>query len=137
MLLEIGRPFDAVKAAEEACLSNASWGASRWTLARAQLEYGEAAFALKSFEEAVPLLLDAGEDAHAQECADEANRAETILTIGSIRQAMRDVGIAPPPTLTLFSPQDEVASASLTVIAPNVAGRYDPLDLSQQVYDPR
>jgi tetratricopeptide (TPR) repeat protein len=149
VLLEIGRAFDAVQAAETACKLNLSWGTSRRTLARAQLNYGELELAVRSFEAAIPLLLASGDELDAHECFEESQYAEGILTSWSVRQQMRDAGTAPsfimseqrpPSRLSLHIGEVRAVSCALEADGPVRAGggtgRYNPGDLSQQVFDP-
>ena len=72
VLLQIGRPLEAVQAAGTACTLRPEWGDGRRTLARAQLDHGEVALSLSSFDAALGLLLDSGDADDARECADEA-----------------------------------------------------------------
>lgn len=150
VLLEIGRAFDAVQAAETACALNTAWGSSRRTLARAQLNHGELELAVRSFEAAVPLLLASGDELEARECLEEAEHAEGILTLRSVRTAMRDAGRV-PSSMAVGHQQfsglglgtgEEARAVSCAlggdsaVRAGGFVGRYDPGDLNQQVFDP-
>jgi tetratricopeptide (TPR) repeat protein len=148
VLLEIGRSFDAVQAAEAACALNPAWGSSRRTLARAQLNYGELELAVGSFEAAVPLLLASGDALDARACLEEAEHADGIITLRSVRHTMRDAGAAAvssmevetPPASSLSLGFEDVRVASRDLegdsTAGGIGGRYDPGDISQQVFDP-
>jgi len=137
VLLELGRGFDAIKAAEAACALKGAWGACRRTLARAQLNHGEVALALGSYEEAV-MLLAADEEGEARECAEEAGRAEAILTVASVRQAMRDAGLVPSARLVdCMMPGPGLCAGGGGRAAGGAAEvrSYDPLDLRHQVFE--
>jgi len=95
VLLQIGRPLEAVQAAGTACTLRPEWGDGRRTLARAQLDHGEVALALSSFDAALGLLLDSGDADDARECADEAERADGIAVVTDVRQRLREAGIDP------------------------------------------
>ena len=66
VLLQLGRNFDAVQAALQACSAAPDWGEARLSLARAQLNLGEPALALASAEAAILLGCDNQDEAIAE-----------------------------------------------------------------------
>mmetsp|Transcript_57245 Transcript_57245/g.124370 ORF Transcript_57245/g.124370 Transcript_57245/m.124370 type:complete len:193 (-) Transcript_57245:296-874(-) len=84
VLLELGSVFDAVLAAERACLYSPEWGDAHLTLARCQLNYGELQLSLESFDKA--LSLSCTEDIAS--VASEAEETDALLIEQSIRHGI-------------------------------------------------
>jgi len=82
VLMEVGRDFEAVQAAEAACALRPDWADASLTLGRAQLNIGEIGMALSSMETAI-----------AHGCGDawgEAEQVEHLL----VQQQLRRVSSA-------------------------------------------
>ena len=101
VLLELGRFFDAVQAAQRACTAAPTWGEAHLSLARAQLNLGEPALALASAENALTLGCD-----DPCEALDEIEHIESALLqaalatqgqLGAVEIALLQRGIAVVP----------------------------------------
>jgi tetratricopeptide (TPR) repeat protein len=82
VLLQIGRYFESVQAAQTACTAAANWGEARLTLARAQCNLGEPVLALASMEDALRLGCDDVMEARAEEEHIEAKLLQAAIAAG-------------------------------------------------------
>ena len=80
ILLQLNRPFEAIQAAEIACSLDPAWGDARLTLARAQLNFGEIALALRNAEAASERGVECSEDVQDME---EAMLRSAVLLAGA------------------------------------------------------